>query len=84
MHLVHQPPVLQAQRRSKHASVVHAWPIIAVRWVMKMPLSRGFVSASAMFLAVGMYFVVMIPRATSSRMWDEEVAPLDVLRLGAT
>jgi hypothetical protein len=35
------------------------------------------VSASAMFLAVGMYLGVMISRSTSSR-----IAPVDVLRLG--
>eukprot|EP00966_Prymnesium_polylepis_P139398 3221214-Prymnesium_polylepis.1 len=42
--------------------------MIAARWVAKMSFGRGFLSASAMFLAVGMYLGVTILRSTSSRV----------------
>eukprot|EP00966_Prymnesium_polylepis_P150630 3479529-Prymnesium_polylepis.1 len=59
---------------------IHAWPMIAARWVAKTFFGRGFVSASEMFLAVGMYF--RRDDLALDELADEEVAPVDVLRLG--
>ena len=36
------------------------WPMIEVRCAVKTSFGMGFVSASAMFLAVGMYLVPTI------------------------
>ena len=44
------------------------WPMMEARCAVKTSFGRGFVSASAMFLAVGMYLGATIFRSTSSRM----------------
>eukprot|EP00966_Prymnesium_polylepis_P298582 6899857-Prymnesium_polylepis.1 len=68
---MHQLPVLlERKRRSKHAweGLAVAHDTVEVRCAVKTSFGRDFESASAMFLAVGMYSDATILRSTSSRM----------------